>query len=209
MTTVVRMELDPPTAAVPPTRPAPPAAPLPKASTITDQDRERAAELLQRACGEGRLTLEEFSDRVAAAWAALDRAELEQATGGITAPLVGTAASSRTMINIVGDERRVGRWRLPRKLRIYSLIGDWVLDLRHALVNADAVADGVVEITHLSLIGDLRIVVPEGVEVELGGMVLIGDRKLDLAAVPLRPGTPRIKLRAFGLITDVTVRSEA
>lgn len=194
------MELDPPAA---------PATPAPRASAITDRDRERAAELLQRACGEGRLTLEEFGDRAAAAWAARDAAELEQATGGITAPVVGTPASSKTMINIVGDEKRVGRWRLPRRLRVYSLVGDWVLDLRGALVNADAVADGVVDITHVSLIGDVRIIVPEGVEVELGGMVLIGDRKVELAAVPLRPGTPRVRLRVFGLITDVTVRSDA
>jgi predicted secreted protein len=178
-------------------------------SKITDRDRERAAELLQQACGEGRLTLEEFGDRVAAAWAARDATELEQATDGITAPVVGTPASSKTMINIVGDEKRVGRWRLPRRLRVYSLIGDWVLDLRGALVSADAVSDGVVDITHVSLLGDVRVIVPEGVEVELGGMVLIGDRKVELAAVPLRPGTPRIKLRVFGLITDVTVRSEA
>jgi predicted membrane protein len=113
------------------------------------------------------------------------------------------------MINILGDEKRVGRWRLPRRLRAYSLIGDWTLDLRGALVNEDAVVDGVVEITYVSVIGDLRVTVPEGVEVELGGMVLIGDRKLELAAVPLRPGTPRVKLTVFGLLGDVVIRSAA
>jgi hypothetical protein len=113
------------------------------------------------------------------------------------------------MVNVLGDEKRVGRWRLPRRLRIYSLLGDWTLDLRGALVNEDAVAAGTVDIIHLSLLGDLRVIVPEGVEVELGGMVLIGDRKLELAAVPLRPGTPRIRLRVFGLIGDVIVRSDS
>lgn len=204
------MELDPPATRVPPATPVPPAstAPVPRVSAVTDRDRERAAELLQQACGEGRLTLEEFSDRVAAAWAARDAGELEQATGGITAPLVGTPSSRKTMVNLLGDEKRVGRWRLPRRLRVFSLIGDWVLDLRGALVSEDAVADGVVEITHVSLLGDVRVIVPEGVEVELGGTgVLIGDRKLELAAVPLRPGTPRVKLRVFGLIGDVIVRS--
>jgi hypothetical protein len=165
--------------------------------------------MLQRACGEGRLTLEEFSDRVGTVWAAQDSAGLDEATAGLTPPLVGTPASTGTMINILGDERRVGRWRLPRRLRIFSLIGDWTLDLRGALVNGDAVADGLVEITHYAVLGDLKVIVPEGVEVELGGMVLIGDRKLELAAVPLRPGTPRIVLRAFALLGDVTVRSAA
>ena len=165
--------------------------------------------LLQRACGEGRLTLEEFSDRVGTVWAARDSAELDRATAGLTPPLVGAPASASTLINILGDERRTGRWRLPRRLRIFSLIGDWTLDLRGALVNGDAVGDGLVEITHYAVLGDFKVIVPEGVEVELAGMVLIGDRKLELAAVPLRPGTPRIVLRVFGLLGDVTVRSAA
>jgi hypothetical protein len=196
------MELDP--------RAAPPAtASGRRTAAITDSDREHAAERLQQACGEGRLTLEEFGDRVAAIWAARDAGELEQATADIMAPVVGTLASTKTLVTIIGEERRVGRWRLPRSLRVYSLVGDWVLDLRGALVDADAVADGVIEITHMSLVGDLRVIVPEGVEVELGGGVLIGNRKLELAAVPRRHGTPRIKLRVFGLVTDVTVRSQA
>lgn len=185
--------------------PSPPAAPLP----VSDQDRERAAELLQRATGEGRLTLEEFSERVAAAWAARNTVELDQATAGLTPPIVGTPASSRTLVNILGDEKRVGRWRLPRRLRIFSLIGDWTLDLRGALVNEDAVADRVVEISVFSLLGDVRVIVPEGVEVELNGLVLCGNRKLELAPVPLRPGTPLIRLRMFGLLGDVKVRSAA
>lgn len=155
------------------------------------------------------MTLEEFSERVGTVWAAQDSAELDQATAGLTPRLVGTPASARTLINILGDEKRVGRWRLPRRLRIVSLIGDWTLDLRGALVDEDAVVDGLVEITHYAVLGDIRVIVPEGVEVELAGMVLIGDRKLELAAVPLRPGTPRIRLRAFGLLGDVTVRSAA
>ncbi|GAA2713993.1 hypothetical protein Apa02nite_093910 [Actinoplanes palleronii] len=37
---------------------------------ISDGDRERVAELLQRACGDGRITLEEFSVRVGSVWSA-------------------------------------------------------------------------------------------------------------------------------------------
>jgi hypothetical protein len=220
------MDHDQPAALQPPAPPTPPAAAQPPASAqppaasgspparpgyrVTDRDRELAADLLQRACGEGRLTLEEFSDRVAAVWAAQESTALDQATAGLMPPAGGPSAqTSQTMVNILGDEKRVGRWRLPRHLRIFSLLGDWILDLRGALVNEDAVAAGIVEITLVSLIGDLRVVVPEGVEVEMGGLVIIGDRKLELAAVQPRPGTPRVRLRVFGLISDVTVHSRS
>jgi hypothetical protein len=60
----------------------------------SDLERERAAELLQKACGDGRLTLEEFSARVGAVWAAEDDSALEQATAGLAAThIVGSARS--------------------------------------------------------------------------------------------------------------------
>jgi hypothetical protein len=56
----------------------------------SDHERERAAELLQRACGDGRLTLEEFSARVGAVWAAGSTQEIERATAGLApTPIVG------------------------------------------------------------------------------------------------------------------------
>jgi hypothetical protein len=59
----------------------------------------------------------------------------------------------------------------------------------------------------VSLLGDLRIIVPEGVDAELGGFGVLGDRKVELAPVPLRPGAPSIRIRSFGLLGDVTIRS--
>jgi hypothetical protein len=175
---------------------------------VTDVDRQRAADLLQRACGEGRLTLDEFSTRVGAVWSADTAGELEKATSGIALPRVGAGGpSSGTLVSILGDQKRVGRWRLPRRLRLFGLLGDWELDLRGALLSPDAVADGVVDILHISLLGDVKVIVPEGVEVELYGFELLGDRKLELASVPITPGAPRIRLRAYGLLGDVIVRS--
>lgn len=176
---------------------------------VSDADRELAARRLQRATGEGRVTLAEFSDRVAAVWAARTGADLDRATAGIAPPVVGSYPGSRVLVSILGDQRRAGRWRVPRRLRAYCLIGDLTLDLRAALVDAESLTDGVVEVSVVSLIGDVRVVVPEGVEVELTGLSLLGDRTLELARVPPRVGTPRLRLRAYGLITDVVVRSAA
>ena len=49
--------------------------------------------------------------------------------------------------------------------------------------------------------------VPEGVEAELTGFSLIGDRRVDLAPVPRVPGTPRIRVRVFSVIGDAKLRS--
>ena len=180
------------------------------AARVSDGDREHAAELLQRACGDGRLTLEEFSERVGAVWAAETSAELAAATSGNTQPVVGSpSGGGGTQIGVLGGRRRVGRWRLPRRLRLIGLLGDWELDLRGALLDREALTAGVVDLYYFSLMGDLTVTVPEGVEVELRGFDLLGDRSLELAAVPMRPGAPRVRLHAYGLLGDVSVRSAA
>ena len=47
-----------------------------------------------------------------------------------------------------------------------------------------------VDISAATLFGNLTVDVPEGVEVELTGFDVLGDRELRLAPVPRRPGTP-------------------
>jgi len=55
-------------------------------AAVTDADRQAAAERLVDAAGAGRLTLTEFSDRVAAVWAAGTTGQLTEATAGIELP---------------------------------------------------------------------------------------------------------------------------
>ena len=52
----------------------------------------------------------------------------------------------------------------------------------------------------MTLFGNLCVDVPEGVEAELTGFHVLGDRELRLASVPRRPGTPLIRVRAHGLL---------
>jgi len=53
----------------------------------SDADRERVAVVLRDAAAEGRLTLEELSDRVASTYAARTSTELEQLTRDLPAPM--------------------------------------------------------------------------------------------------------------------------
>lgn len=170
---------------------------------VTETDREAAVVALQRAAGDGRLPLQEFSERVGTALTAETRDQLETATAGLrTAPAVGSTRAVSSIVTFFGHRRQVGRWRLPGALRARGLFGDIYLDLREAIVN-----DDVVEISAVTLLGNLCVDVPEGVEVELTGFDVLGDRELRLAPVPRRPGTPLIRIRAHGLLGDVYVRT--
>jgi hypothetical protein len=84
------------------------------------------------------------------------------------------------------------------------LFGDIHLDLREAVIDGD-----VAEISATTVFGNLCVDVPEGVEVELTGFDVLGDRELRLAPIPPRPGTPLIRIRAHALAGDVYVRTPA
>jgi hypothetical protein len=171
---------------------------------VSDNDRERAAELLQRACGDGRLTLEEFSVRVGAVWAADTPAELALATADLApTPVVGTVQAVERVVTIFSATTRRGRWRLlPRALRTLTVFGTCELDLCEVASGAD-----LIEITGTCLFGEVSVIVPEGVEVDMGGTVIFATRDLQLAPVPRVPGTPHVRVNINAMFSAVGVRS--
>lgn len=171
---------------------------------ISDADRERSADVLQRACGEGRLTLEEFSVRVGAVWAADSPGELERATAGLAvAPLVGAGQPVERVIAVFSENKRSGRWRLGNRMRTVTVFGSTLVDLREAESGAE-----VLEIEGQCVFGELKIIVPEGVEVESTGATVFGARHLRLAAVPRVPGTPLVRVHVTVWFGQVEVRSQ-
>ena len=170
---------------------------------VTQRAREAAVETLQRAAGDGRLPLSEFSERVGVALTAETREQLDTATAGLAAaPPVGSTRTVSSLVTLFGHRRQLGRWRLPGALRVRAFFGDVHIDLREVIVN-----DEVAEISAITVLGNLCVDVPEGVEVELTGFDVLGDRELRLAAVPRRPGTPLVRIRAYGLLGDMYVRT--
>lgn len=83
-----------------------------------------------------------------------------------------------------------------------NVLGGADLDLRDALVEGT-----VSEITVVSVIGGSNIVVPEGVEVELGGVALVGGNDLEVGGAPARPGAPVVRVRAFSLVGGTDVKT--
>jgi hypothetical protein len=171
---------------------------------LSDHERERAAALLQRSCGEGRLTLEEFSVRVGAVWSAETGDELARATAGLTAePVVGSTETVDSILTLFSESKRQGRWRL-RGGRLWSrtYFGVTELDLRAVLTD-----DSVIEIGGVCAFGQLKVIVPEGVEVHVTGSTVFATRTIDLAPVPRVPGTPEIRINVDGWFSTVEVYS--
>lgn len=176
----------------------------PVPAPISDGDRERVSELLQQACGDGRITLEEFSVRVGAVWSAATEIELARATEGLApTPVVGTARTVEKVVTVLSQRKRRGRWRLRSgRLGVFTLLGSTHLDLREVITGADEI-----EIEGSCWFGEFTVIVPEGVEVEVTGTSALSSEELRLAAVPRLPGTPVVRVRVNAWFSSVEVRS--
>jgi hypothetical protein len=174
------------------------------AARASDAEREVAVERLRTAAGEGRLALDELSERLDAAFGAVTRADLEPLTADLPAPSSpGPAAAPgrRWIVAIMGGGRHRGRWRIASRCTVVNVMGGSDLDLSEAIVEGSET-----EIRVFSLMGGSNIVVPDGVHAELGGFAFMGGNDLRLRGRPQpRPGAPVVRVRAYSVMggTDV------
>jgi Domain of unknown function (DUF1707)/Cell wall-active antibiotics response 4TMS YvqF len=189
-----------------------------RALRASDADRDRTAEVLRAAAGEGRLTLEELDERLHAAYTARTYAELQAVTkdlpgGAVAATATATAAGraagdrlgdgrvSRLAMSVMGGFSRKGSWTVPRRLAAISVMGGGTLDLRQARY-----ADGEATINALAIMGGIDITVPEDAEVRVHGIGILGSFGGHRASGPGRPGAPKIVINGMGIMGAVSVK---
>ncbi len=98
--------------------------------------------------------------------------------------------------------RRKGRWRPGERCVALGVMGGCKVDLRDAEIQGSRL-----DITAVSIMAGVRIVVPEGVEVDVGGVSIMGGKHVRIRDVPPRPGTPVIHVRAVSFMGGVEVTS--
>jgi hypothetical protein len=174
----------------------------------SDAEREAVVERLRVATVEGRLTLGELTERTEAAYTATTRGELVPITADLPEVSGTTAATLQPAVRgdrewvvaVMGNSRRQGRWRVERPLAALAVMGDVVLDLRGA-----EVPQGHVDINATAVMGDVKIYVPDGVDVQLHGIAVMGDKKVAVREAPAGRTAPRVMVRATVVMGDVKV----
>lgn len=155
----------------------------------------------------GRLTLDEFSDRVGSALAARTRGELEALVADLPVrpepePEATRRHVRRWIVAVMSGAKAKGRWRVGEHTTAIAVMGGCVLDLRQAeIYGSEAV------INAFAIMGGIDIIVPEGIDVELAGFAIMGGRNMRIRDVPIIPGSPRIIIRAFPIMGGVEIKS--
>ena len=178
----------------------------PDGMRASDSEREAAVERLRTASAEGRLSLEELIGRTEAAYSATTRSELATVTTDLpeqeSHPPAMQPAHAQRMVSVFADVSRRGWWRAEGTVSPMTVFGDVELDLRQA-----AVPTGHLNISAVAPFGDIEVIVPDGVIVELSGFSLFGRKKVDVRRSSSMQAPPVVRVQGFTVFGSVLVRS--
>ncbi|WP_327371970.1 DUF1707 SHOCT-like domain-containing protein [Streptomyces sp. NBC_01217] len=194
----------------------------------SDAERERVAEILREAVAEGRLEMEEFEQRLEAAYKARTHGELAPIVRDLPAPgtqlsplspagsapapavagsavrwadRVGKPATSGGAFAFWGGFGRRGNWTVARKFTAFAMWGGGEIDLREANFE-----DREVVIRCFTIMGGMHVTVPPELNVEVRGIGIMGgfgEHSKD-EGVP-SPDAPRVRITGFALMGGVGV----
>ena len=131
----------------------------------SDADRERTADLLRHAAGEGRLTVDELEQRLGQTYETRTRRELERLTADIVdagghrypearaarVPVRAGDGGARWIVSVMSGHDRKGRWRLGERVDVIIVDEASMVDL----TLMDHLLRAIEPHTHLILVGDV------------------------------------------------------
>jgi Domain of unknown function (DUF1707) len=170
---------------------------------IADADRERTVRTLGEHHAAGRITYEEFVERMEIAYEARTGEELEALTRDLptatgAAPPARPRKKKRWLVAVMGGSDRTEEVA-PEHSVVLDLMGGSDLDLRHAEFPSEETT-----VTAIAIMGGSDIWVPADARVEMSGFAFMGGN--DNRVAPGGSG-PRIRVRAWSLMGGIDVRS--
>ena len=165
-----------------------------------DADRSKAIVTLRDATVEGRLTLDEFADRVERAELARTDTELAEIVADL--PSAGVADLPVKHGAWFSRLTRGGRWQLSPQSKVVSVCGTIELDLGHATLH------GAETVMHVrNVFGTVTIVVPRGVHVSVDGGGAFSTRDIDLPDTGPVGDAPRLRIITSGMGGTLRVKT--
>jgi DUF1707 SHOCT-like domain len=169
----------------------------------SDAERRRVAELLRIHYLDGRLTQDDFAERVEHALAARTQGELAELTRDLpqeapAPPQASVRRRRKTSVHVIGGFAREERGLAQDEYLFVSGLGGLDLDLSDAQI-----PPGGVDVEVWSVIGGVALTVPEGVTVEHSGFSVLGGIDDGTRGAPA--GSPTVRLTFYSLIGGAAV----
>lgn len=175
----------------------------------SDAERDAVVTRLREGSAQGRLTLEEFTERMHSAYDARTRAQLDELVRDLPADADAPAATHvparrtarRWIVSVMGNSVGRGRWRVAEHATAVTVMGNATIDLRHAELSGPEVTIAV-----FTAMGNTHVIVPPGVDVDLSAIAVMGNR-FDRTAGEIKPGAPLVRITGVALMGNIFVRT--
>ena len=199
----------------------------PRDLRCSDAEREVVAEALRQAAGDGRLTLEEMSDRLDQTYSARTYRDLEPIVkdlpgvtvpgvpaqpaaspgsppGGAVVPMpgrpvVGSSTTPDSAVAVFSETRRTGVWTVPADYAGLAVFGSVTLDLREASWSSQTV-----RLQANAVLGEVTVIVDDSVTVRTTGTPVLGE--YNGPHEPPQPDRPHVELTGLALLGSVEVK---
>jgi hypothetical protein len=190
---------------------------------LSNAEREVIVDRLKVAQDEGRIDLLEFEDRVGRVYAAKVGSEIvgvlddlpavqpppPQPAPQYAAPMPPATAAveveafavrrQRWMFSVLSSRQSRGRWTPGEPNKTLTVLGSQTLDL----TEIDALD---VEIRAYTMLGETKIIVPPGAQVDLDGFIFLGETT-NKTHNDEGESRMRVRVRSYGLLGECTVRT--
>ena len=197
---------------------------------ISDMDRNRVADVIGDAFAEGRLTHQEYEERLTTTMAARTLTDLAPVVEGLPpavaaaalapllpsnvplAPQTSSTAPAQSWFNlgdtntdshavaIFGGATRKGVWTVPERMTAVAVFGGVELDLTKASFSAKETT-----ITANAVFGGVEVTVPDGITVIVNGTGIFGGFD-GRAEGPGDPGAPVLRITGVAFFGGVDVK---
>jgi hypothetical protein len=179
-------------------------------------EREKTIALLSEHFAQDNLSLDELEKRIEAAYRAPTLSSLRDLTRDLTGdaaaqPGLVPAVSPKDALlsdfpldheritSIMSETKRTGVWNPAKKMDVFCMMSETVLDLTHAKLQP-----GVTEIRLRALMASVKVIVPPGVRVVLQAgafMASVSDETVDPPAVG--SGAPVVRITGGVMMTEL------
>jgi hypothetical protein len=176
---------------------------------VSDAERDATVRTLGEQAAVGRLTLAELEDRAGQALTAKTRGELavltsdlpqEAGQGAQAAPAAQARKPVRWLVAVMGGSHRRGRFRAVGSINAIAIMGGDEIDLREAEIEG-----GELTLNLFALMGGANIYVPDSIDLEVGGLSLMGGHEEVGSQRSPRPGAPLVRIRLYNLMSGATI----
>jgi hypothetical protein len=171
----------------------------PPGHRASDNDRERAAAVVQEAHTDGRLDFQELDERLTQIYTAKTQLELRNATADLV-PVAHGSSQELTLRARHSAQKREGAWTVPERLTAIAEHSSVKLDFTDALVHwAEVHVDA--HAKHSSVV----MVIPEGWSVDIDQVDMVHSSAKNKAVAP-RAGGVRLRVTGEARHGSIVVR---